>query len=104
MEKDYHPCRNCGRTTVDAGRDLAVPRRADDKGWRTLIAVLSTGLTFHSCGCDGPGFRPRTPAEVRDRLAAARELGIPVAEALTLHDPDGALKTARSRRRGVQLQ
>lgn len=74
---------------IDAGYDLAVPRRRDTRGWRALEAVLQAGLTFHSCGCDGPGFRPRTPAEVRERRSAAARLQLPEAEALQRAEPWG---------------
>jgi hypothetical protein len=82
------PCPRCRRAMVDAGRDFAAPRRADRAGWRALAAVLNAGLDFHSCGCGGPGFRPRTPAQVRVRLDVAGQTGTPAREALTLRDPD----------------
>ncbi|MFD0349872.1 hypothetical protein ACFQ0M_35280 [Kitasatospora aburaviensis] len=45
-------------------------------------------MTFHSRCCYGPGWRPRTPRQVRERLALARDSGVPVAEALTTRDLD----------------
>ncbi|RKS71198.1 hypothetical protein BZB76_5685 [Actinomadura pelletieri DSM 43383] len=62
------PCPHCRLPMIDAGRDLAAPRRTDRAGWRALNVVLNAGLDFHSCGCEGPGFRPRTPAQVRAAL------------------------------------
>jgi hypothetical protein len=82
-----HPCPRCGRAMVNAGFDLAMPRRRDDAGWRALAVVLRSGLTFHSCGCSGPGFRPRTWAEVRERQLAAEQMGVPVHEAFAMRDP-----------------
>ncbi|GII05251.1 hypothetical protein Pta02_72590 [Planobispora takensis] len=55
--------------------------------WRALNAVLYAGLDFHSCGCNGPGFRPRTPREVRERLQVAARREISVREAIALPDP-----------------
>lgn len=75
-------CPRCGATMIDAGHDLAVPRRRDAAGWKVLSVVLRAGLTFHSCGCGGPGFRPRTPAEVRARRIAAVRLSASLREAL----------------------
>ncbi|MBB4935060.1 hypothetical protein F4561_005954 [Lipingzhangella halophila] len=72
---------------TDAGSNLAVPRRGDRDAWDALATVLRSGLTFHSCGCSGPGYRPRTRAEVRDRLAVARRQDIPVRDALARPDP-----------------
>lgn len=84
-------CSTCRLPMIGVGRDFAAPRRTDRAAWRALTVVLNAGLDFHSCGCDGPGFRPRTPAQVRERLRAASRAEIPAREALSLHDPDEAL-------------
>ncbi len=82
------PCPRCRRPLIDAGADLAVPRRGDEAGWRALDAVLRAGLTFHGGCCGtGPGFRPRTPREVKERLALAERTGMPVKDALAVADP-----------------
>lgn len=70
-------CPDCRSLMVDAGRDLEVPRRGDVAGWRALAVVLNSGLTFHGCGCNGPGYRPRTPAAVRQRVVLAARQGRP---------------------------
>lgn len=88
QDEHEQPCPCCGAAMIDAGQDLAVPRRRDAAGWKALSVVLKAGLTFHSCGCGGPGFRPRTPAEVRARQIAAVRLGIPLQEALQLTEVD----------------
>lgn len=92
-----HICPRCARPLTNAGTQFAAPRRRDDAGWRALTAVLASGLRFHpTCGCceDGPGYRPRTPREVRDRLAHAAVTGGPVALALACADPSH-LETGR---------
>ena len=83
-------CPHCRLPMVDAGRDFAAPRRTDRAAWRALTVVLNAGLDFHSCGCGGPGFRPRTPAQVRERLNVAGRANIPARDALSLDDPDEA--------------
>ncbi|WTT38651.1 hypothetical protein OG535_30585 [Kitasatospora sp. NBC_00085] len=91
-------CPHCRGKLLEAGQDLAVPKRRDDAGWRALTAVLAAGVTFHSGCCHGPGWRPRTPREVRERLALAHRSGIPVAEAVTTRDLDEL--SARGRAQG----
>lgn len=91
-------CSRCGGELVDAGQDLAVPPKRDDAGWRALTALLRAGVTFHSGCCDGPGWRPRTPREVRERLAASHGTGLPVSEALTTRDVDELDARRRARR------
>ncbi|MDG4865833.1 hypothetical protein P8605_47555 [Streptomyces sp. T-3] len=83
-----HICPRCGGELINAGTGLAVPKHRDIAGWRALTAVLNAGIRFRQscCGC-GPGYRPRTPREVRERLAHAAETGIPVSRALLCHDP-----------------
>jgi hypothetical protein len=82
-----HRCPRCRAVLVDAGYDLAVPPRRDESAWTALTATLRAGITFHSCGCGGPGFRPRTSAQVRERRAAARRLAVPQDVALERAEP-----------------
>lgn len=81
-------CPRCGGQLIDAGQDLAVPKRSDTAGWRTLTVLLNAGVTFHATCCGGPGWRPRVPREVRERLAAAAGTRVPLAVALTTYDTD----------------
>jgi len=59
-----HParCPDCGLLMADIGRDFRPPSKSDRKGWTTAEALWEVGETFHSCGCSGPGYRPRDPA------------------------------------------
>lgn len=82
-----HPCPRCRTPMINAGFDLAIPRRRDKNAWEALGATLRAGLTFHSCGCGGPGYRPRSTAEVRERRRAAKRLGLPEQPALKRYDP-----------------
>jgi len=76
-------CPECAQPTVHVGRDFAAPRRLDDRGWRALAMVLAAGLRFDSCGCGGPGKRPRTPAAVRARTRHALRNGRTIAAGLS---------------------
>lgn len=82
-------CPRCAGQMIDAGTQFAAPGRRDTAAWRALGAVLASGLRFHpACSCcqDGPGYRPRTPREVRVRLAHAAEAEVPAAVALQCRD------------------
>jgi hypothetical protein len=58
-------CPFCREDMVNAGRDFQAPRKRDDSGWAAVAHVLASGQNYDSCGCDGPGYRPRTGAQVR---------------------------------------
>ena len=75
-------CPRCAGALMYAGSAFAAPPRRDRAAWRTLTLLLNAGGGFHkSCG-GGPGYRPRTRREVRERLTYARRTGEPVAKAL----------------------
>ena len=57
-------CPDCGGPTAAMGLDFAPPKRRDEKAWSTVAALYEVGITFHSCGCSGPGYRPRAPGEL----------------------------------------
>jgi len=86
-----HLCTSCRAPMVFAGHDFAAPRRRDDSGWAAVAAVLTAGLRyegFETCGCSRqPKFRPRTPAQIRQRRRLAARHGLPIAEALAARDP-----------------
>ncbi|MFJ9888798.1 deoxyxylulose-5-phosphate synthase [Streptomyces sp. NPDC091287] len=75
-------CPRCAEPMIHAGSAFAAPRRRDVAAWRALAVLLNAGVGFHKSCCGGPGFRPRTPREVRERLTYARRSGTPVAKAL----------------------
>jgi hypothetical protein len=67
-----HParCPDCGLLMADIGRDFRPPSKSDWKGWIAAEALWEVGETFHCCGCDGPGYRPRDPAALDAFLRA----------------------------------
>ncbi|WP_030812897.1 hypothetical protein [Streptomyces sp. NRRL F-2799] len=75
-------CPSCAGPLIHAGSAFAAPRRRDLAGWRTLAVLLQAGVGFHKSCCGGPGKRPRTLREVRERVACARRNGTSVAAAL----------------------
>ncbi|WP_328315693.1 deoxyxylulose-5-phosphate synthase [Streptomyces sp. NBC_00388] len=79
-------CPRCAEPMLHAGSAFAAPRRRDLAGWRTLAVLLNAGVGFHKSCCGGPGYRPRTPREVRERMAYARRSGEPAVKALVRSD------------------
>ncbi|WP_282697560.1 deoxyxylulose-5-phosphate synthase [Streptomyces sp. CC208A] len=75
-------CPRCGEVMTHVGSAFQPPRRRDDEGWRVLAVLLHAGVRFHKSCCGGPGYRPRTLAEVKARMAVARRTGEPFAEVL----------------------
>lgn len=52
-------CPECGELMADMGLDFKAPSKTNIKAWEHLTNLYSVGITFHSCGCSGPGYIPR---------------------------------------------
>ncbi|MGW4147874.1 deoxyxylulose-5-phosphate synthase [Streptomyces albogriseolus] len=81
-EVDRRVCPRCAGTLIHVGAAFAAPPRRDTEGWRVLSVLLHAGVRFHKSCCGGPGYRPRTLREVRERMAYAKRTGEPIATAL----------------------
>jgi hypothetical protein len=72
LEAEYrdavHNCPECGEPMADMGLDFKPPRQEDVRAWRALEGLLRVGHVFRTCGCDGPGFIPRTTGQYREYL------------------------------------
>ncbi|MGW3269039.1 deoxyxylulose-5-phosphate synthase [Streptomyces sp. NPDC001056] len=79
-------CPRCAEPMIHAGSAFAAPRRRDVAAWRALTVLLNAGVGFHKSCCGGPGYRPRTLRDVRERMTYARRSGTPVAKALVRRD------------------
>ncbi|MER6299517.1 deoxyxylulose-5-phosphate synthase [Kitasatospora sp. NPDC001539] len=79
-------CPRCTETMIHAGSAFAAPRRRDVAAWRALTVLLNAGVGFHKSCCGGPGYRPRTLRDIRERLLHAGRTGEPVARALVLRE------------------
>nr|WP_294789246.1 hypothetical protein [uncultured Flavobacterium sp.] len=53
-------CPECGELTANMGLDFESPKKDDLKKWEHLKSLYSVGITFHSCGCSGPGYIPNS--------------------------------------------
>ncbi|MEU4132976.1 deoxyxylulose-5-phosphate synthase [Streptomyces wuyuanensis] len=80
-------CPQCARPLIHAGDAFEAPRRRATEAWQVVSVLLNAGVRFHQrcCGC-GPGYRPRTMREVRERITHARRHGESVASALVRPD------------------
>ncbi|WP_327116222.1 deoxyxylulose-5-phosphate synthase [Streptomyces sp. NBC_01341] len=75
-------CPRCAGALIHVGSAFAAPRRRDTAAWRTLAVLLHAGIRFHKSCCGGPGYRPRTLREVKERMVYAEATGEPFAHAL----------------------
>ncbi|WP_239023068.1 hypothetical protein [Flavobacterium endoglycinae] len=53
-------CPECGELMANMGLDFESPKKDDLKKWEHLKSLYSVGITFHSCGCSGPGYIPNS--------------------------------------------
>lgn len=52
-------CPECGELMADMGLDFEAPPKNDKKEWEHIKNLYQVGITFHSCGCTGPGYIPK---------------------------------------------
>lgn len=79
-------CPSCAGPLIHAGSAFAAPPRRDRAAWRVLSVLLHAGVGFHKSCCGGPGYRPRTLREIRERMTHARRSGEPLGKALVRYD------------------
>ncbi len=60
IELNEAKCPQCGNLMANMGKDFESPRKSDVKEWEHIKRLYSVGITFHSCGCTGPGYIPNT--------------------------------------------
>lgn len=44
----------------------------DSKAWEHLKSLYSVGITFHSCGCSGPGYIPNSAEQLKKYLESVQ--------------------------------
>lgn len=52
-------CPQCGELMANMGLDFESPKKDNIKEWNHIKTLYSVGITFHSCGCTGPGYIPK---------------------------------------------
>lgn len=65
-------CPHCRGRMIDLGRDFKAPRWGNTLQWRKIEKLVAAGITFDSCGCSGPGPRPRTLSDAKSKLGQRR--------------------------------
>ncbi|TXT18421.1 MAG: hypothetical protein FD138_4446, partial [Planctomycetota bacterium] len=68
-----HKCPECGGPMADLGLDFKAPRRNNQKAWKYLQTLYVVGHAWHTCGCNGPGFIPKSPTEYLSYLTQRRD-------------------------------
>jgi DNA-directed RNA polymerase subunit RPC12/RpoP len=58
-------CPECGALMANMGLDFEAPKKKEIKEWAHLQTLYSVGITFHSCGCNGPGYIPKSKAALQ---------------------------------------
>ena len=52
-------CPECGQLMADLGLDFKAPRKTAIKQWKIIEGMYTIGHSWHTCGCNGPGFIPK---------------------------------------------
>ena len=60
LESNEAKCPQCGNLMANMGKDFEAPKKSDVKEWEHIRRLYSVGITFHSCGCTGPGYIPNS--------------------------------------------
>jgi len=66
-------CPQCAQNMVRMGLDFRPPPQRDAKRWKVLEELYAEGVTFRSCGCGGPGWRPQKAYELEAFLEQRKE-------------------------------
>ena len=73
IEETPATCPECGGIMADMGLDFKSPKKKDIKTWDHMAALYSVGITFHSCGCLGPGYIPNDIEQLKGHLTEIKK-------------------------------
>jgi len=73
FEKQSYKCPECNGMTANMGLDFESPKRSDLKAWNHMKELYEAGITFHSCGCSGPGYIPKDKNKLIDFLSEKKK-------------------------------
>ena len=58
---------------ANMGLDFKSPKKDDLKAWEHMQSLYVVGITFHSCGCSGPGYIPATTEKLIEYLQSKKD-------------------------------
>ncbi len=61
-------CPQCKKPMHHMGHDFKAPKQSNLKQWEKVRQLAMAGFVYTSCGCGGPGERPRHLREVPEFL------------------------------------
>ncbi len=64
-------CPECKQLMHDMGYDFKAPPTKAKEQWQVIEQLHAHGITFHSCGCSGPGYRPTKLRDLKSFLEHA---------------------------------
>lgn len=67
-------CPDCRGLMADIGLDFESPKKDDLKKWEHIKSLYAVGITFHSCGCSGPGYIPDSKEKLKGYLETLKEM------------------------------
>lgn len=77
FEKQYrnktYKCPDCGLEMSNIGLDFKAPKKDKINEWKIVRSMYKLGNTFHTCGCNGPGYIPQNSKEYLIHLKKVRE-------------------------------
>jgi hypothetical protein len=69
-------CPECANLMANMGLDFESPKKKDLKAWKHIETLYKVGITFHSCGCSGPGYIPRDSDELINNFSKIKAVYI----------------------------
>ena len=57
-------CPECSALMANMGLDFESPKKNDIKAWAHIQDLYKSDITFHSCGCSGPGYIPKDKTQL----------------------------------------
>jgi hypothetical protein len=90
-------CPQCREPMHNLGHDFKAPAQDNVKQWKKAERLFELGITFHSCGCCGPGLRPATLRDIEPFLEEQRSVKEERTRAQAVAKRAAELKTKRKK-------